>query len=52
MADLADKTEKSTEEVSEKSSNIAADLHFILQMQKCVNEPCRFTANFKFFFAE
>lgn len=32
MTDLADKTEKSIEEVSEKCSNIAADLHFILQM--------------------
>lgn len=50
MADLADKTEKSIEEVNEMSSNIAADWHFILQMQKCVNEPCKFTAIFKFFF--
>lgn len=50
MADLANKTEKSIEEVNEMSSNIAADWHFILQMQKCVNEPCKFTAIFKFFF--
>lgn len=52
MADLADKTQKSTKEVSEKSSNIAADLHFILQMQKCRSEPCKFTAIFKIFFAD
>lgn len=32
MADLIVTTEDSIEEVSEKSSNIAADLHFLLQM--------------------
>lgn len=32
MADLIVKTEDSIEEVNEKSSNIAADLHFFLQM--------------------
>lgn len=32
MADLIVKTEDSIEEVNEKSSNIAADLHFLLQM--------------------
>lgn len=32
MADLIVKTEDSIEEVSEKSSNIAADLPFLLQM--------------------
>lgn len=51
MADVTDKTEDNIEEVNEKSSNIAADLHFILQMQNCVNEPSRFTANFLKFFA-
>lgn len=45
MADLADKTEENIE-VNEKSSNIAADLHFILQMQNCMNEPCRLTGIF------
>lgn len=48
MADLADKTEESIEEVNEKSSNIGADLHFILQMQNCMNEPCRLTRIFFF----
>lgn len=46
MADLADKREESIEEVNEKPSNIAADLHFILQMQNYMNEPRRFTTKF------
>lgn len=49
MADITDKTEENTVEINEKSSNIAADLHFILQMQNCVSEPCRLTAIFKNF---
>lgn len=52
MADIADKTEENIEELNEKPSNIAADLHFILQMQNCVNEPCRFTGKFFYFFAD